>query len=211
MRPSPYQLFNLHSYSLTEETYVNLKELPLSYMPQTLFVSLLVQDCLPATFTHHSLYLKEFRQSFLLSSISSLFMPLWATRTVHSSYKQNFFCLNSTISLLVFPRFAEGTNPQPKLGFFRICGVYYGDDENRSFECNYVSTMYPAPRPFSRRTLLLPIKPLRRLKTIAFKSLCQSLSLDTVPAPWSWSTQGSITIIIKLSMFNLHKYYNKNF
>lgn len=115
------------------------------------------------------------------------------------------------ISLLVFPRFAEVTTPQPKLGFFRICGVYYGDDENRSFKCNYVSTMYPAPRPFSRRTLLLPIKPLRRLKTIAFKSLCLSLSLDTVPAPWSWSTQGSITIIIKLSMFNLHKYYNKNF
>ena len=71
MRPSPYQPFNLHLYSLTEDTYVNLRELPLSYMPQTVFVSLLVQDCLPATFTHHSLYLKEFEQSFLLSSISN--------------------------------------------------------------------------------------------------------------------------------------------
>ena len=112
---------------------------------------------------------------------------------------------------MVFPRFIKGTNPQSILGFFRICGVYCRDDEKSSFKCNYVSTMYPAPRPFSRRIFLLPRKPLRRLMTIAIKSLCQSLSLDTVPAPWSWSSQGSITIIIKLSMFNLHKYYNKNF
>ena len=110
-----------------------------------------------------------------------MFVLISATQTIHLSYTQNYFCFKSTISLLVFPRFIKGTNPQSKLGFFHICGVYCGDDKKSSFKCDYVSTMYPAPLPFSRRTLLLPIKPLRRLKTIAFKSLCQSSMLGYSP------------------------------
>ena len=45
---------------------MNLRELPLSYMPQTSIMShMLVRDCLPATFTHHSLKLKIcYPQSF---------------------------------------------------------------------------------------------------------------------------------------------------
>ena len=134
IRELPLTNLYLQPYSLNEETYVNHRELPYSYMPQ--HISAKSHKGL-LTFNFHSPFTIGIDKT-LLSSISFNFIIVSATLSY--SYHQlvlyiELLLLQLQKPLLAFPRFIKGAN-------FNLTwillhwSVYCGFDEKCSFDCD---------------------------------------------------------------------------
>ena len=114
---------------------MNYRELPYSYMP-CLFKLKPIKDCLPLTFTHHS----------LISKIILLYLPsickndrIYELLVPPTCLIHRITSASLRIPLLVIPRFDKITS----LSLTWIIphrGVYCGNDKKCNFDCDYVST-----------------------------------------------------------------------